>query len=712
MTVADAVRAALTTDQEIEDLLGRPVSAVMMKQIDHVDRATAPVLMCSPIAGFGYQDAGGTRRGTLVGDGPGFLQVLSPQRIALQLPAGQPEPATGSGVSFVFLFPGVSETLRLNGRMLKRDGTRAVVQVEEMFVHCARAVGRARLWQPAAGRAAPREGIAEGSLKDPAVRDFLAVAPFLLCTSGNAPTDSDTSPRGDRPGFVQVLDGHTLAIPDRRGNRRADTLHNLLRDDRIALTVLVPGRDQVLNVTGRATVTTDPDLLAGMALRGMAPHAALLVRVEQAVLDDSPAVRRARLWDQTAHVDQNSIPDLNVLAAGHLAANPAVRGGPLIRALAALLRRHPNLTRRLMGRQTGSALEKEGYTATAEPAPSRRPSGLVRRLEVLAVRRETPDAVTLVLSDGAAVDFAPGQFFTVSTEVDGRVLRRAYSASGAPGSGELEITVRRAGVFSTHVNEKVRPGDVFEVRGPFGSLFGPAGDGDVVMIAAGSGVTPMMSAIRARTATGDGARMLLLHGDRDEQALIFSAELARLTRENAGRLDVTHQLTRPGADWAGRTGRITGESLRHWLARVRPSADARYHLCGPGPMMDVCRQALLDGGVPDERIRTESFSGAVDDAVPGTGLTHRMRVVDAGADIGSAEIPSGETVLDAGLAAGLPMPYSCTVGNCGECVVKLLGGRVRMSEPNCLSEAQKADGYVLTCVGRANSEITVDIADL
>ncbi|GAB6902451.1 2Fe-2S iron-sulfur cluster-binding protein [Kineosporia succinea] len=690
----------VSTAQEIENLLGAPMSAVMLKQIDHVDRATAPVLGQSPVAALGYQDEDGVRRSTLVGGRAGFLEVLSPRRLALTLPSAQARPAPGGGASLVVLFPGVSEVLRLNGTVREHDGSRAVVTVEEMFVHCARAIGRARLWHPPASSRRPvlRGDITDGPLKDPAVQSFLAVAPFLFLSSGDDAGRSDTSPRGDRPGFVQILDGRTVAIPDRRGNRRADTLHNVLQDDRVALAVLVPGRPQVLHVHGRATISTDPELLNGMALRGMSPHAALVVDVGQAWLADSEPVREARLWSPDAHLDAGRMVDLNVLATGHLAANPAVRGGPLIRSLGYLLGRFPALTRRLMGRQTGAALEKEGYLAL-EAAPR------VRRLKVTALRRETPDAITVVLSDGAPVDFTPGQFFTVSVEVGGRTLRRAYSASSVPGATALEITVKRVegGAFSGHVHAKLRTGDAVDVRGPSGSLFGDAGAGELVMIAAGSGITPMMSMIRSGS-----ARMHLLYGNRDEAGIIFDRELTR-----SSRVDVTHQLTRPGPGWKGRTGRITAGSLSDWLDHVRPSPEARYHLCGPDTMMEAGRETLLARGVAAERIRLESYTSAVDGTSgPASGAAHRMQVSDGGAPVGTVEVAPGETLLDAGLAAGLPMPYSCTVGNCGECVVKLLGGRVRMNEPNCLPGSQRADGYVLTCVGRPESEVSLDIADL
>ncbi|MET0495815.1 MAG: iron-sulfur cluster-binding domain-containing protein [Actinoplanes sp.] len=192
-------------------------------------------------------------------------------------------------------------------------------------------------------------------------------------------------------------------------------------------------------------------------------------------------------------------------------------------------------------------------------------------------------------------------------------MRRAYSASSAPGSSRLEVTVKHVdgGRFTTHVHRTLRAGDRLAVRGPSGSFHTEAQPPEqIVLVAAGSGITPMMSMIRARR-----GRVALLYSSRSEQEIIFAGELARLAQDDPDRLSVTHVLT-------GRDGR-----------------------------------------------------------------------------------------LDAGLAAGLPMPYSCTVGNCGDCMVRLRTGEVTQNEPNCLTPQQKADGYVLACVGCPLSKVTLDVTE-
>ncbi len=519
-----------------------------------------------------------------------------------------------------------------------------------------------------------------------------------MLSSGDAAGGSDTSPRGDQPGFVQVLDAHTLAIPDRKGNQRADTFHNLLQDNRIALAALQPGRTRILHVHGTASITDDPALLETMALRGMPPQAALIVHVAGAEVVDSTAVTEANLWSQAAHVDPASVPDLMGLAAQHAAANSTGVTGVVMRLLKPLSRFLGPLA--TIGLR--SAIRKEGYAA--EPMPD---SSGARQMRVAEIRRETADAVTVVLEDGEPVHFRPGQFFTLIVDIGARTVRRAYSASSVPGSARLELTVKRVegGVFSTHANQVLRAGDQVAVRGPSGSL--RAGE-ELVMVAAGSGVTPMMSIIRTELAGTAPARLALLYGNRDEQSTLFAGELARLERDHPDRLSVSHRLTRPSAAWTGERGRIDAGVVGAWLDKLEPTGAARYLLCGPEPVMSTVRDVLRQRGVAEDRIGQESYSSTVDVAVGGP---QPMTVEQDGHKLAEVTVPPGETLLSAGLDAGVALPYSCTVGNCGECMVKLRGGEVVMSEPNCLTPELRAAGWVLTCAGRPQSAVTIDLAE-
>jgi uncharacterized protein len=150
-------------------------------------------------------------------------------------------------------------------------------------------------------------------------RAFIALSPFLVLGTSDADGNQDVSPRGDPPGFVQVLDDRTLAIPDRPGNRRVDSLANVLANPRVGLLFFVPGVDETLRVNGRARVSSDADLLAALAVNGKPALSALVVEVEQAFLHCGKALIRSRLWDPASRVERKRLPSLARMIADQIA---------------------------------------------------------------------------------------------------------------------------------------------------------------------------------------------------------------------------------------------------------------------------------------------------------------------------------------------------------------------------------------------------------
>ena len=155
----------------------------------------------------------------------------------------------------------------------------------------------------------------------PHYRALIEASPFVaLATSG--PEGLDCSPRGDKPGFVRVLDDRTLALPDRRGNNRIDSLRNIIRDPRVALLFLIPGSGTTFRVNGRAVVSADPELLASLAVDGQPPRTAIVITVETAYFQCARAIFRSELWNPARHVDPASLPSagqiLAALSAGEV----------------------------------------------------------------------------------------------------------------------------------------------------------------------------------------------------------------------------------------------------------------------------------------------------------------------------------------------------------------------------------------------------------
>jgi uncharacterized protein len=141
----------------------------------------------------------------------------------------------------------------------------------------------------------------------PQYRKLIEAAPFaVLATCG--PEGLDCSPRGDPPGFVRVMDEHTLLIPDRRGNNRIDSMRNLVRDPRISLLFLIPGVGETMRINGRAVISTDPKLTESFVVNGKVPKCVLVVTVERAYFQCTKAIIRSKLWDPAQHVDRKTLP--------------------------------------------------------------------------------------------------------------------------------------------------------------------------------------------------------------------------------------------------------------------------------------------------------------------------------------------------------------------------------------------------------------------
>lgn len=141
-------------------------------------------------------------------------------------------------------------------------------------------------------------------------RQFIELSPFLAIGTQSAAGQADVSPRGDPAGFVQVLDDRTVAIPDRPGNNRLDTLTNILANSNVGLLFLVPGFEDTLRINGKATLSRDPALLERMTVNNRAPKVAIVVKVEEVFLHCAKAFKRSRLWDPTAQVDRKVMPSL------------------------------------------------------------------------------------------------------------------------------------------------------------------------------------------------------------------------------------------------------------------------------------------------------------------------------------------------------------------------------------------------------------------
>ncbi len=338
------------------------------------------------------------------------------------------------------------------------------------------------------------------------------------------------------------------------------------------------------------------------------------------------------------------------------------------------------------------------------------------QLRVARIFQETADVKTFRLAPLAGEElpfaFEPGQFLTVAANVDGKVVKRSYSIASSPCcQGWCEITVKhaRGGVVSGHLHERVKVGDVLEAWGPYGRFtFRGHESPQVVMIAGGVGVTPLMSSIRFLTDQSWVGDIHLVYAAARLDGVIFREELDYLVKRHPN-LHVTLVLSdEPSASWSGARGFVTPELL----ARTVPDLGAhRIHLCGPPPMMDAVEQALAQLGVPPGQVHTELFLSPEVKAIPEpapAAVSVGVATCTFSRSGKTASLPPDKTVLEAAEDVGVTIDYSCRQGFCGVCKVKLLAGQVTMDVEDGLASADKAAGFILACQAKARQDVTVD----
>jgi ring-1,2-phenylacetyl-CoA epoxidase subunit PaaE len=355
-------------------------------------------------------------------------------------------------------------------------------------------------------------------------------------------------------------------------------------------------------------------------------------------------------------------------------------------------------------------------------APARRRAAF-HPLTVAAIEPITDDSVAITfdvppeLADDYA--FAAGQHLTVRRA--GEEVRRSYSICSPAGSGVLRIGVKRipGGEFSAYAARDLKVGDELEVMTPlgrFGTTFDAANVKHYAFVAAGSGITPVLSLVATILSVEPLSRVTLLYGNRTAGSVMFADELADLKDRYAERFHLVHVLSRESTEVELFSGRIDNERLRRMFATILPleSVD-EWFLCGPYAMVVGTQDLLLSEGVARERVHAELFH--VGDEAP------KAPVEEAPTDEDAAEVTvildgrrstfalgeHSKAVLDATLAVRSDAPFACKGGVCGTCRAKVLDGEVRMDTNWALEPDELHAGYVLTCQAHpTTAAVTLD----
>ncbi|MEO9327786.1 ferredoxin--NADP reductase [Gordonia aurantiaca] len=333
-------------------------------------------------------------------------------------------------------------------------------------------------------------------------------------------------------------------------------------------------------------------------------------------------------------------------------------------------------------------------------------------LTVAEVIDETSDAKSFEFevpetASAAFTDYKPGQFLTlrIPSDLTGSVAR-CYSLASSPFTdARPKVTVKRTvdGYGSNWVCDNLTPGSQIEVLPPSGVFTPKSYDDPLLLIAAGSGVTPVMSILKAALKKSS-APLVFFYANRSENDVIFASELRDLLHAHADRLTVIHWLE-------SLQGLPTATALTSVFAPY-----ARTHvayLCGPGPFMDAVHKALSQADFPHHNVHTEVYNSLSGDPFADVALEEVTEEEQADAATVEVELdgethklswPRKRTLVDIMLAAGLDAPYSCQEGECGSCACTLTEGTVEMENTGALDPEDIEDGYILGCQARPTSD--------
>jgi len=491
----------------------------------------------------------------------------------------------------------------------------------------------------------------------PELADFIAERDSFYLGTSSADGQPYIQHRGGPKGFLKVIDERTLAFADFSGNRQYISWGNLQDNDKAFIFLMDYTNRRRYKVWGTAKVVDDdPELMAKLAdpdYQGR-PERAFVFRIG--------------LWDG-------------------------------------------NCPQHITPRYTEEEIQELEDCPCCDPDPGR----FTGALEVSEVLEETANVKTfrMVNPKGGQIPFTyqPGQFLTLDIEPDGNRIRRSYTIASTPSRPEcIEITVKREeqGLVSNYLHQEIEPGDTLKLSAPSGNFtFTGKEHGSIVLIAAGVGITPMMSVLRWLTDQGWKGEIFLILSFRNGDEFIFRNEIESLRLRHAN-VKVVTTMTRPGQDWDGPKGRITGQLISE---SVPDLVSHRFHICGPDQMMDDIKTMLTELAVPVNQIKLEAFgtakrkpkSGSVDS--PEVAINAKLIFGRSGE---SVPLPANESVLEVAEQNGIEIDNACRSGTCGSCKVKLRSGAVTMACEDALTAADKEKGIILACQAKSTTDVEID----
>jgi ferredoxin-NADP reductase/predicted pyridoxine 5'-phosphate oxidase superfamily flavin-nucleotide-binding protein len=617
-----------------------------------------------PFVVLGAVDKAGEVWATLRAGKPGFMHSPVPSSLVLDLPRDSNDPADagledGEGIGMLGIELHTRRRNRLNGIERREDDSGFQIEPTQSYGNCPQYI---QLRQYAFTDTAPG-AVTETTTLDTAARAMIGAADsFYVATYvvRDGVRQVDASHRGGKPGFVQIAEDGTLTIPDFSGNLFFNTFGNILLNPRAGLVFVNFRNGNLLQMTGRAEVILDaPEIAAFVGAERM-------WRFKPMRIVHRPAALPLRWIDAENGASPNALI-------------------------------------------TGSWDDAAARIKAAELARQWRPFRVARIADESTVIR----SFYLAPADGAGMPrVLAGQHLPIRLTLPGASAPqiRTYTLSSAPTDGLLRISVKREGVFSNHLHDRVKTGGIIEARAPAGSFFlDTAVRRPVVLLAAGVGVTPMLA--MARHVIHEGLRtrcqrpVWLFQSAHSKAHRAFDAELAGLVEAGKGSLRHIRVLSEADGVESEKDYDVTGRIGIDLLKKVLPFDDYDFYLCGPGEFMQQMYDALRGMRVDDQRIHAETFGpsslrrktdqGAAQvPAVPVSSTPVPVLFMQSAKE--ARWMPGGGTLLELAEQRGLSPEYSCRGGSCGTCRTKVLSGSVTYSKtPEFQPQADEA----LICVG-------------
>lgn len=348
-------------------------------------------------------------------------------------------------------------------------------------------------------------------------------------------------------------------------------------------------------------------------------------------------------------------------------------------------------------------------------------------LKVIDIRKETSDAVSIALEIPEELkkdfSFVQGQYLTFRKELNGQEVRRNYSICSSPMDLEIRVAVKKieGGLFSSFANKELKVGDYLDTMPPMGNFIAkvnPQQQKNYITIAAGSGITPIMSIVKTILLVEPESTVTLLYGNKGMTSIIFREELEALKNTYIDRFSLYHIFTREKTEFPLFNGRINGDKCVAFSQSLVDFQNADHiYICGPGEMVTSITESLSQLQVDKGKIHFELFTA------PGelSGQVAQKAVIQKEFDGENSDVTvildgihttfelavDGDNILDAALKNGADVPYACKGAVCATCKARVKEGKVGMDLNYSLSEEEVNDGYILTCQAHPITERVV-----